>query len=99
MDGIKLCAENEKNKKQKLEPLIQAVRIYSHDIGMEFCIEKCAMLVLKSGKQRLTDGVEVLGGCHHQRSGDKRKKIVNNISGKPESYSRKNYIAEELSKE
>ena len=26
---------------------------------MEFCIEKCAMLVMKSGKQHLTDGMEL----------------------------------------
>ncbi len=36
-----------------------AVRIYSQDIGMEFGIEKCAMLVMKSGKRHLTDGMEL----------------------------------------
>ena len=46
MDDIKLF---DKNKKE-LETLIQTVRIYSQDIGMEFGIEKCAMLVMKSGK-------------------------------------------------
>ena len=45
MDDIKLFAKNEK----ELETLIQAVRIYSQDIGIEFGIEKYAMLV-KSGK-------------------------------------------------
>ena len=54
MDDIKLFAKNEK----ELETLIHAVRIYSQDIGMEFGIEKCAMLVKKSGKQHLTDGME-----------------------------------------
>ena len=46
MDDIKLFAKNEK----ELETLIDAVRIYSQDIGMEFGIEKCAMLTMKSGK-------------------------------------------------
>ena len=46
MDDIKLFAKNEK----ELETLIDAVRIYSQDLGMEFCIEKCSMLVMKSGK-------------------------------------------------
>ena len=46
MDDIKLLTKNEK----ELETLIHAVRIYSQDIGMEFGIEKCAMLVMKSGK-------------------------------------------------
>ena len=46
MDDIKLFEKNEKN----LETLIYTVRIYSQDIRMEFGIEKCAMLVMKSGK-------------------------------------------------
>ena len=33
------------------------VRIYSQDIGIEFGIEKCTMLVMKSGKRHLTDGM------------------------------------------
>ena len=45
MNDIKLFA---KNKKKQLEILIQTLRIYSQDIGMEFGIEKCAMLVIKS---------------------------------------------------
>ena len=55
MDDIKLFAKNER----ELGTLIHAVRIYSHDIGMEFGIEKCAMLFMKSGKQRMTDGTEL----------------------------------------
>ena len=54
VDDIKLFAKNEK----ELETLIHTVRIYSRDIGMEFSIEKCAMLVMKSRKQQLTDGME-----------------------------------------
>ena len=54
MDVIKLFAKNEK----ELETLIHTVRIYSQDIKMEFGIEKCAMLVMKSGKRYLTDGIE-----------------------------------------
>ena len=46
MDDIKLFAKNEK----ELETLIHAVRIYSQEIEMEFGIEKCAMLLMKSGK-------------------------------------------------
>ena len=55
MDDIKLFAKNEK----ELESLIYAVRIYSQDIGMEFGIKKCAMLVIKSSKRHLTDGMEL----------------------------------------
>ena len=42
-----------------MEALIHAVRIYSQDIGVEFGIVKCAMLVMKSGKRHLTDGMEL----------------------------------------
>ena len=56
MDDIKLFAKNEK----ELETLIQTVRIYSQDIGMEFGIEKCAMLVMKSGKRLMTEEIEQL---------------------------------------
>ena len=55
MDDIKLFAKN----KKELETLINAVRIYSQDIGIEFGIGKCAMLVMKSGKQHMTDGIEL----------------------------------------
>ena len=34
------------------------MRIYNQDIGMEFCIEKCSMLIMKSGKQLMTGGME-----------------------------------------
>ena len=55
MDDIKLFAKNEK----ELETLIQAVRIYSPDIMMEFGIEKCAMLIMRSGKRHMTEGIEL----------------------------------------
>ena len=55
IDDIKLFAKNEKG----LETLIHAVRIYSQDIVMEFGREKCAMLVMKSCKRHMTDGMEL----------------------------------------
>ena len=54
MDDIKLFAKNEK----ELETLIQAVRIYNQDIGMEFDIEICEMLIMKSKKQTI-EGIEL----------------------------------------
>ena len=60
MDDIKLFAKNEK----ELETLIHAVRIYSQDIGLEFGIKKCAMLVKKSDKRHMTDGMEL---SNHER--------------------------------
>ena len=55
MDDIKLFAKNEK----ELVTLIHTVIIYSQDTGMEFGKEKCAMLVMKSGKRYLTDGIKL----------------------------------------
>ena len=55
MDNIKLFAKNEIER----ETLIHVVRIYCQDIAMEFGIEKCAMLVMKSGKRHMTDGMEL----------------------------------------
>ena len=55
MDDVKLFAKNEK----ELETLIPTFRIYSQDIGIEFGIEKYAMLVMKSAKWHMTDGVEL----------------------------------------
>ena len=54
-DDIKLFEKNEKEQ----ETLIHTVRIYSHDIEMEFVNEKCVLLVMKRGKQHLTDGKEL----------------------------------------
>ena len=56
MDDIKLFAKNE----TELETLIQAVRIYSHNIGMEFGIEKRTMLIMKSRNWQVTEGIELL---------------------------------------
>ena len=55
MDDIKLFVDNGK----ELETLIHAVRIYSQDIGIEYSIEKCAMLIMKSDKRPLTGGIEL----------------------------------------
>ena len=55
MDDIKLFAKNE----NELKTLIQTVRIYSQDIGIEFGIEKCAMFVMKSGKRHIRKVIEL----------------------------------------
>ena len=55
MDDIKLFAKYEK----ELETLIHAVRIHSQDRGMESDLEKCVILVMKSGKRHLMNGMEL----------------------------------------
>ena len=53
MDDLKLYASNEKS----LESLIQTVRVFSNDIGIEFGVEKCAVLTIKKGKMANSDGI------------------------------------------
>ena len=45
-----------------MNSLTQTIRIFSKDIGMEFDIEKCAMLVIEKGKIVKSVGMELLEG-------------------------------------
>ena len=58
MDDLKLYSRSEKG----LDSLIQTVRIFSEDIGMDFGIEKCAMLVTEKGKIVKSVGKELPDG-------------------------------------
>ena len=51
MDDNKLFAKN--------ETLIQTMTIYRQDIGIEFGIKKCDMVIMKSGKRLMIDGLEL----------------------------------------
>ena len=53
MDDFKLYSKRER----PLDSLIQAVRIFSEDIGIQFGIDKCAMLMMKKGKLVKPDGI------------------------------------------
>ena len=80
IDDIKLFAKNEK----ELETLIQTVRIYSQDIGMEFGIEKCTMLVMKSDKQQMTERVELPNQVVIRKFGEKETdKYLGILEGDP----------------
>ena len=58
MDDLKLYSQSEKG----LDSLVQTVCVFSEDIGMEFGIEKCAMLVMDKGKIVKSVGVELTHG-------------------------------------
>ena len=45
-----------------MDSLVQTVRVFSEDIGIEFGIEKCAMLVMEKGKIVESVGVELPDG-------------------------------------
>ena len=55
MDDLKLYSRSEK----RLDSLVQTVRVFSEDIGMEFGIEKSAMLVMEKGKIVKSVGIEL----------------------------------------
>ena len=55
MDDLKLYSRNEK----ELDSLVQTILIFSKDIGMEFGIEKCTMLVIEKRKIVKSVGIEL----------------------------------------
>ena len=58
MDDLKLHSRSEK----RLDSLLQAVRVFSKDIGMEFGIEKYAMLVMEKEKILKSVGIQLPDG-------------------------------------
>ena len=58
MDDIKLYGKNSK----EIDTLIQTVRIVSSDIGMEFGIDKCAVINIQRGKVAKTEGIPLPDG-------------------------------------
>ena len=58
MDDLKLYGRSE----QELESLIDVVRVFSRDIGMEFGLNKCAVLVLKQGIKVRCEGIVLPDG-------------------------------------
>ena len=97
---ITLFAKNE----NELETLIQAVRIYSQDIGMEFSIEKCTMLVIKSRKWHMIKGMELsnqeklerLEKRKHKYLGIVEADTIKQMEMKEQSYLKPKYIARTL---
>ena len=97
MDDIKLFTKNEK----QVETVIQAIRIYNQDIGIEFDIEKCAMLIMRSRNRTANSrknqnaqgkgNLQVLGNIaseYHQTSGNERKILQKSISDERENFSK-----------
>ena len=53
MDDLKLYGKSEK----QVDTLVNTIRIFSKDIGMEFGISKCAVLIMKRGKICTCEGI------------------------------------------
>ena len=53
MDDLKLFAKS----KNQIDSMVQTVHIFSVDIGMQFGIKKCGVLIMETGKVIRADGI------------------------------------------
>ena len=59
MDDLKLFGKSE----DQIDLLVQiTVQLFSEDIGMEFGLKKCGVLLMKRGKKVRFDGITLLNG-------------------------------------
>ena len=58
MDDLKLFVES----KNQIDSLVQTVHILSEDIGMQFGIKKCGVLIMERGKVIRADGIRLQMG-------------------------------------
>ena len=66
MDDLKLYGRNEK----EINSLVPTVRVFSSDIGMDFRIKKCAMMVMKRGNLDKSEGIRLPDGRIIRSIGD-----------------------------
>ena len=58
MDDLKLFGRSDK----EIDCLVKTVQVISKDIGMEFGLKECGIVVMKRGKLSNTDGIVLLNG-------------------------------------
>ena len=58
MDDLKLFGQSERD----IESLVNTVHGFSCDIGLQFGIEKCGVIIMKRGKMAICDGIELPDG-------------------------------------
>ena len=58
IDDLKLYGKNE----NKIKGLVSTVEVFSQDIGMEFGIKKCSVIIMNREKVKSTDGIELPSG-------------------------------------
>ena len=58
MDDLKLYAESDK----KLNQLVEAVKVFSRDINMEFGLDKCSKCTIKQGKKITAENLQLEDG-------------------------------------
>ena len=60
MDDLKLFVKS----KNQIDSLVQTVHILSEDIGMQFGIKKCGVVIMERGKIIRTNGIRLPDGQH-----------------------------------
>ena len=60
MDDLNLFTKS----KNQIDPLVQTRHIFSEEIGMQFGIKKCGVLIMERGKVIRTDGIRLPDGQH-----------------------------------
>ena len=58
VDDLKLYGSSE----NEIKGLVSTVDVFSQDIGMEFVIKKCGVIIMNRGKVKSTDRIELPSG-------------------------------------
>ena len=58
MDDLKMFAKN----KKETDSLVSTVQLVSHDIGMQFGVQKCGVTVMKRAKLVTSEGIVLANG-------------------------------------
>jgi len=77
MDDLKLFGRS----KCELEALVEVVSVYSRDIGMEFGLEKCAVLEMKRGERVECEGIDLPTGDMMKELDDNGYKYLGILEG------------------
>ena len=77
MDDLKLYAKDEAD----LDKLINVVSVFSRDIGMEFGLDKCAVLVMKRGIKARCEGIQLPDGRMMEALDDDGYKYLGVLEG------------------
>ena len=72
MDDLKLYGSND----NEIGRLVKVVKIVSGDIGMHFGFDKCAVLIMKRGKQVHCEGIDLGNGVVIEEADEKRYKYL-----------------------
>ena len=59
-DDLKLLAKS----KNQIDSLVQTVHMFSENIGLQFGIKKCGVLIMERGKVIRPDGIRLPDGQH-----------------------------------